>query len=870
MEDARGVCRSGKSIADDERIAGELAGVDRHTDPFVAAVHATRMPMIITNPRLPDNPVVFVNDSFVRLTGYAREEILGRNCRFLQGEDTDPKTIKLLHDAVQAVRPLEVDIHNYRKNGEPFWNRLLMAPVFDADQRLTYFFASQVDVTLERERMTGLERDNAALMAEVTSRLRAQQERERELALALRAGGFGTWSCELATRTLTASEECKALFGRRPELPFTYEDRIAAIHPDDRARAEASLEEAGALGREYHEAYRILTPEGVVRWLSSRGQPFFDADGKAVRLAGVSMDITNLKRTEAKRQALARLNDVFRDMADTAEISYSAAQILGETLGVSRAGYGLVHRAEETIVIERDWNAPGVHTIAGTLRFRDHGSYIETLKRGETAIVEDSRLDPRTAETSEMLERISARSFINMPFTEQGGLVALLFLNHAEPRHWSADDLEFVREVAERTRDAVERRRAERELAELAASLEQQVADRTAALIAAEEALRQSQKMEAVGQLTGGLAHDFNNLLTGISGSLEMIQQRIAQKRGADIGRYIDAAQGAARRAAALTHRLLAFSRRQTLDPRPTDANDLIAGMEELIRRTVGPSIMVETRLAAGLSSTLVDPSQLESALLNLCINARDAMPDGGLIMIETRDRVVDAGAGRKRDLEPGEYVCLAVSDTGTGMAPETIEKAFEPFFTTKPIGSGTGLGLSMIYGFARQSGGQVRIHSALGSGTTVTLYLPAVEQSAVAEPAPATLSEAPRAEAGQTVLVVDDEASIRMLVSETLADLGYATLEAADAAAALKLLEGDRPVDLLVTDVGLPGMNGRQLADAVRTRRPDLKVLFITGYAENAVLNHDHLEPGMHVLTKPFALEALASRIKALVATER
>ena len=579
MEDARGVCRSGKSIADDERIAGELAGVDRHTDPFVAAVHATRMPMIITNPRLPDNPVVFVNDSFVRLTGYAREEILGRNCRFLQGEDTDPKTIKLLHDAVQAVRPLEVDIHNYRKNGEPFWNRLLMAPVFDADQRLTYFFASQVDVTLERERMTGLERDNAALMAEVTSRLRAQQERERELALALRAGGFGTWSCELATHTLTASEECKALFGRRPELPFTYEDRIAAIHPDDRARAEASLEEAGALGREYHEAYRILTPEGGVRWLSSRGQPFFDADGKAVRLAGVSMDITNLKRTEAKRQALARLNDVFRDMADTAEISYSAAQILGETLGVSRAGYGLVHRAEETIVIERDWNAPGVHTIAGTLRFRDHGSYIETLKRGETAIVEDSRLDPRTAETSEMLERISARSFINMPVTEQGGLVALLFLNHAEPRHWSADDLEFVREVAERTRDAVERRRAERELAELAASLEQQVADRTAALIAAEEALRQSQKMEAVGQLTGGLAHDFNNLLTGISGSLDMIQQRIAQKRGADIGRYIDAAQGAARRAAALTHRLLAFSRRQTLDPRPTDANDLIAGM---------------------------------------------------------------------------------------------------------------------------------------------------------------------------------------------------------------------------------------------------------------------------------------------------
>jgi signal transduction histidine kinase len=294
-----------------------------------------------------------------------------------------------------------------------------------------------------------------------------------------------------------------------------------------------------------------------------------------------------------------------------------------------------------------------------------------------------------------------------------------------------------------------------------------------------------------------------------------MIQLRLAQGRGADVDRYVDAAQGAARRAAALTHRLLAFSRRQTLDPKLTDANTLVAGMEELIRRTVGPSVVVETSLATGLSSTLVDPSQLENALLNLCINARDAMPDGGRIMIETKDRDVDARAGRERDIEPGKYVCLSVSDTGSGMTPDTIAKAFEPFFTTKPIGSGTGLGLSMIYGFARQSGGQVRIHSTLGFGTTVTLYLPGNGQTAVSEPEPAPLSGAPRAARGETVLIVDDEEAIRMLVTETLVDLGYTALEAADGLTALRILAADRHIDLLVTDVGLPGMNGRQLAPA-------------------------------------------------------
>jgi signal transduction histidine kinase/CheY-like chemotaxis protein len=384
-----------------------------------------------------------------------------------------------------------------------------------------------------------------------------------------------------------------------------------------------------------------------------------------------------------------------------------------------------------------------------------------------------------------------------------------------------------------------------------------------------EEQFRQSQKMEAVGQLTGGLAHDFNNLLAGISGSLELMQTRMSQGRMGDLDRYMSVAQGAAKRAAALTHRLLAFSRRQTLDPKPTNVNRLITDMEELVRRTVGPHIHLEVVGLAGAWPALIDPGQLENALLNLCINARDAMPDGGRITIETANKWMDEAGARQHDLPPGQYLSVCVTDTGTGMSADLMTKVFEPFFTTKPLGEGTGLGLSMVYGFARQSGGQVRLYSEVGEGTTVCLYLPRHYGEAEEDDGTRGLSEVERASEGQTVLIVDDEPSVRMLVTEVLEDLGYTAIEAADSVAGLKVLQSDVRIDLLVTDVGLPGgMNGRQMADAGRERRPDLKVLFITGYAENAVLGNGYLRPGMQVLTKPFVLETLASRINELIRT--
>ncbi len=969
---------------DAARIVDEIAGSDGGTDPFAAAVRATRMPMVISNPRLPDNPIVFVNDAFCRLCNYSREEILGRNCRFLQGPDTDPATVAKIRAAIDAAVPVRTDILNYRKTGETFWNRLLMAPVRDAEGRLAYFFASQVDVTIERERLEGLEIHNAALMAEVADRLRTQEEASARLLYATDAGRLGIWELDLLTDELTASPVFKHNFGRQRDEALTFADLEDTVHPEDRERWMLAVDTSIATEADLDVEYRVVVPEGVTRWLQVRAQVARAPDGRALRMAGVSLDITARKIAETQRVALEELSDRIRDLDDPAELAFASAEILGRTLGVSRAGYGTIDPVAETVTIERDWTAPGIANLAGVLRLRDYGSYIDDLKRGDLVAITDARADPRTAAEADALDGIASRALLNLPVTGVEDGAAVLYLTDGETREWTADEIAFIRDVAERTQTAVQRRRAEEGLRVLAGSLEGQVVARTAdrnrlwqlstdimlvlrfdgtiaavnpawtamlrwaqeelvghsfvelvhpddrdktlegakhlaegltllrfdnrcrhkdgsyrwiawaavpgdgfinavgrdftaekeqaeALHHAEERLRQSQKMEAVGQLTGGLAHDFNNLLTGISGSLELLQRRVAQGRFNELERYVVATQSAAKRAAALTHRLLAFSRRQTLDPKPTDIYRLALDMVDMVRRTVGPEITVEVVGNVELWTALVDPNQLENALLNLCINARDAMPEGGLLTIETGNRYIDDRVARDRELPSGQYLSLCVSDTGTGMSPDVMARAFDPFFTTKPLGQGTGLGLSMIYGFAKQSGGQVRIHSKLGQGSTVCIYLPRHQGDAAAqgsEVLPDAVDD-PRAEQGETVLVVDDEPTVRMLVADVLSDLGYAAVEAADGATGLQILQSDSRIDLLITDIGLPGgMNGRQVADAARSLRPGLKVLFITGYAENAVLGSRHIDPGMQVLTKPFTMDTLGNRIRELIAT--
>ncbi|WP_417692395.1 response regulator [Pseudomonas sp.] len=397
-------------------------------------------------------------------------------------------------------------------------------------------------------------------------------------------------------------------------------------------------------------------------------------------------------------------------------------------------------------------------------------------------------------------------------------------------------------------------------------TLEQQVEERTAQLRHNEEALRQSQKMEAVGQLTGGIAHDFNNMLTGIIGSLELLRRRLARGRTEDLDSLIDLGVTSANRAAGLTHRLLAFSRRQSLDSKAVQMNTLVLSMGELLQRSLNESIRLDMQLDDQLWIAEADPNQLESALLNLVLNARDAMPDGGQLVVKTLNQHLDADFTEAyTNLEPGDYVVLSVQDSGCGMPEAVINRAFDPFFTTKPIGQGTGLGLSMIYGFSKQSRGHVTIDSEVDKGTTVNLYLPRFVGEEVHEPRVDT-QHAPYAQDGETVLIVEDDPAVRVLVSAVLSELGYAFVEAADADGAVPILQSSQRIDLLISDVGLPGMNGRQLAEIGRQIRPDLRVLFITGYAEHAAVRGGFLDPGMQMITKPFTFDLLTAKVREMI----
>jgi signal transduction histidine kinase len=433
-----------------------------------------------------------------------------------------------------------------------------------------------------------------------------------------------------------------------------------------------------------------------------------------------------------------------------------------------------------------------------------------------------------------------------------------------------AGDLQRALAEAARLNDA---------LRHLNETLEQRVAERTHELEVemaerrkAEAALVQAQKMEAVGQLTGGVAHDFNNLLTIVIGGLDTIGRHLASLPPTPathrIERAKDMALEGSRRAATLTHRLLAFSRRQPLDPKPVDVNKLVAGMSELFRRTLGEPVALEAVLAGGLWRTHADANQLENALLNLAVNARDAMPNGGKLTIETANAFLDEAYAAQvvEGVSPGQYVLIAVTDTGSGMDAATLEKVFEPFFTTKEVGKGTGLGLSQVYGFVRQSGGHIRIYSESGEGTTVKIYLPRLHAAAAEQPEEDIRRDVVPTGC-ETILVVEDNTELRAYSTESLRELGYRVFEAANGPTALKILASRPEIELLFTDVVLPdGMNGRQLADQARGLRPQLKVLFTTGYTRNAIVHHGRLDPGVQLIGKPFTYAELASKIRSVL----
>ncbi len=750
-----------------------------------------------------DGVTTFCNDVFLRMLGFAHaRDAIGRS----------------LHEMIHHTRP---DGTPYDKRLSPVTIAAQTGQPAHVDNEVFYRLdgtAFPVEYWVRPIVRDGTLQGAVCTFIDISARKQAEQalrESESRFRLIADSAPVPMWVTRLNRKRAFVNQAYMDFLGLTYEEALEFDWRTA-LHPDDVARIyqEQATKEASLRPVSLEARYR--NRRGEWRWLRSESQPRWGPDGRQEGFIGVAYDVT-AERQAAMELEAANVSLEARVEARTRERdrAWKQSQDLqvvvnpqGVFLAANEAWRTVLGWAPEEVVgrSHLDFAHPSFHRAsAGALAQAAHGDVpaTETLMR----------------------HKDGGTRWVSWVAAPGQGVV------YASGRNITAE-----KEAA-------------------------------AALAAAQEQLRQSQKMEAVGQLTGGIAHDFNNLLTGLTGNLEVLETRLAQGRLEGVERYIASAQGAVQRAAALTHRLLAFSRRQTLDPKVTDINHLVAGMADLISRTVGPAITTSFQPTPDLWPVLVDPNQLESSLLNLCINARDAMPNGGRLTVATANVALDQRQARSHDLAAGDYISLMVSDTGEGMAPAVIERAFDPFFTTKPMGQGTGLGLSMVYGFARQSGGQARIASVPGEGTTMWLFLPR-HDGLVDTPAPAPELPSGRSVGrGEIVLVVDDEPTIRMLAREALEEMGYTALEAEDGRTALAVLEGDGRIDLLVTDLGLPGgVNGRQVAERGRAARPGLKVLIITGYAETALLGEGRLAAGMEVLPKPFTMDALEGRIRALI----
>lgn len=701
--------------------------------------------------------------------------------------------------------------------------------------------------------------------------LRASEARFRT---ALQIRTVGAISFDLAGRLLDANDAFLEMSGfTRADLEAGCLSLQSLATPEYRPTIDRTLTELQTQGETTPTQKEYLRADGSRWWglFAAKRLP----DGSGFKFV---IDITNQKEAEqALRDQSAALEALNRTAALTAierdldrvvqTVTDTGVELTGAEFGAFF--YNVVDRTGESYML---------YTLSGAPREafskfpmpRNTAVFAPTFEGEGIVRSDDIKLDPRygrNAPRKGMPEgHLPVTSYLAVPVKSRSGeVLGGLFFGHSAKGVFTEAHERRIVGLAAQAAIAIDNARLFTAVQSANETLEQRVAERTRELTEVHEALRQAQKMEAVGQLTGGIAHDFNNLLMGISGSLEMIERGLARKGVEGLERYVQGAQSSTRRAASLTQRLLAFSRRQTLDPKPTDINKLIYGMEDLIRRTVGPGIEVEVVGQAGLWPALIDPAQLESALLNLAINARDAMPEGGRITIETANKWLDDRGSRERELSPGQYLSLCVTDTGVGISKDVQERIFDPFFTTKPIGEGTGLGLSMVHGFVRQSGGQVRVYSEVGKGTTMCLYLPRYIGAVDAD----TIDNAvvPELGSGEVVLVVDDEPTVRMLMADVLTEAGYVVLQAQDGPSAMRVIQSGQRLDLLVTDVGLPsGMNGRQVADAARVYRPTLKVLFVTGFAENAAVGNGHLPPGMEVISKPFQVADLAAKVAEII----
>lgn len=804
--------------------------------------------------------VSFYNDAYRPILGFREPHALGCPFRDLWASIWDeiaPLVEACLRGESQRMVDMRLDLGRRGEPEESYWT-FTYSPVFDDDGRICGLLCVTNETT-------------ARILAE-----RARAKADERLNLAMSAGNsVGIWEWDVPADRVTSDNRFAALYGV-DQATAANGAPIGAffkgIHPEDRPTVEAGVAEALRTVGTFSAEYRLLRDDGTVIWVSAQGRCIAGPDGRCIRLPGVSYDITAQKEAElrlrvAKEEREFVLEQIGRQrmLTDPQEILHSSSEALGRRLGVNRVGFYRL-TGPESICHEASWTDGALKPLIGMQATDHYGRHADAERRAGRALVfGDSRADADGALAPYADDGVLAG--ICVPLLTDGRWAAGIYLHQAAVRLWTEPEITLAKEIVQQTWLAMERAEALRSLNRRVEEQEAALAQREIVLReeferreAAERQLRQLQKMEAVGQLTGGIAHDFNNMLAVVISGLNLTQRQLA-RGNADVGPYIEGALEGANRAAALTQRLLSFSRQQPLEPAVLDANGLLTGLSDMLSRSLGETVALETRLQPDLWPTKADPNQLENAIVNLAVNARDAMPEGGRVVLATSNVRLEGEQARSLGMEPGDHVRISVRDTGAGMTLEVLSKAFDPFFTTKPTGRGTGLGLSQVYGFIRQSGGHVAIRSAPGQGTTVDLYLPRCHEQA--RPSDRDHSATvPPGRPEDVILVVEDEERVRSFTVSALRDLGYTVLEAASGAAALSVLAVRRDVRLLFTDVVMPQMTGPQLVEQAKTLRPDLAVLYASGYTGSSAETDGRIRAGGNFLPKPFSFDQLARKI--------
>ena len=753
-------------------------------DLLFTAAEKTRMPQIITDPNQPDNPIVFANRAFQNLCGYDAAELIGHNCRFLQGRDTDPADVAKVRDAIAGRRDVVVEILNYHRDGTPFRNELYVSPVFDPDGQLRYFFASQLDVTRFRTA--------EGVLAESEARYRAL---------------FNAVDSGFCIVEMRFDAEGQAVDYRFVEVNPAFERQTGLRH---------------AAGRWVSE----LVPSLERSWFDTYGE--VARTGRAIRFEsgavalGRWFDVHALRVGEPEQHRVALL---FNDITDRRR----AETTLQATADEKTTERDLVWRASRDLLVICGFDGC----------FRTANAAWTEMLGWDLAEVVGARFDAFVHPDD---RHIAARAFERLDGGNPLADVDVRMRTREDAYRWiSWNAIPTGDSFYAAGRDVTERR-------------------------ALEEQLRQSQKLEAVGQLTGGVAHDFNNLLTVIKSSTDLLKRPdLAEERRL---RYVGAIADTVDRAAKLTGQLLAFARRQALQPETFAVDRAVIAVADMVGTLTGARVHVELDLPVGDSHDLhinADPSQFDTALVNLVINARDAMDGEGHLRIRLR-RTTTVPAVRAHSRQRGEFVAISITDTGSGIAPENLERIFEPFFTTKTVGQGTGLGLSQVFGFAKQSGGEVIVESTLGSGTTFTLFLPRVASAGIAGPAeePEALAEGH----GTQVLVVEDNLDVGAFAEQALRELGYRTVWVTDAPTALaEIARTPARFEVVFSDVVMPGMNGVELAGEIRRRRPDIPVVLTSGYSDVLASEGTH---GFDLLRKPYSVADLSRILRRAVQDAR